>query len=227
MRDTGILRQSAALCLGLAAPMCGAGCYSPFNFSFDEQRLLDKGDYAIVTGLDVPEARGPDGCGAQALAAVLVFNDPALNARELADELPWHTEGATPVDLLLAARDRGFEAKITRGSWEAIADNVEHGRPLLVMVDAAPEIRSLLFRIPMPKQMHWSVVSGVADDGSEVLLATRNHRHHVVGRDEFLKRWSKSAECTIRVSKPPAAGNPAAAGLNPQNQGIRSGHGNE
>ena len=202
MRDTGILRPSAALGLGLAAAVCGAGCYSPFNFTFDEQRLLSKGKHAIVTGLDVPEARGPDGCGAQALAVVLVFNDPALNARELADELPWHTEGATPVDLLLAARDRGFEAKITRGSWEAIADSVEHGRPLLVMVDAAPEIRTLLLRIPMPRMMHWSVVSGVADDGSEVLLAARGHRHHVLGRDVFLKRWSKSANCTIRVSKP-------------------------
>ena len=197
MRDTSILRRSTALGLGLAAAVCGAGCYSPFNFTFDEQRLLDKGEYAIVTGLD--------GCGAQALATVLVFNDPGLNAADLADELPWHTEGATPVDLLLAARDRGFEAEITRGSWEAIADNVEHGRPLLVMVNAAPEIRTLLLRIPMPRMMHWSVVSGVADDGSEVLLAARDRRHHVVGRDEFLKRWSKSAYCTIRITKPPPA----------------------
>jgi hypothetical protein len=53
----------------------------------------------------------------------------------------------------------------------------------------------------MPKMMHWSVVSGVADDGSEVLLAAHGRRHHVVDRQEFLKRWSKSAECTIRVSK--------------------------
>ncbi len=203
MRDTGILRQSAALCLGLAAAMCGAGCYSPFNFSFDEERLLSGGDYAVVAGLDVPEARGPDGCGAQALAAVLVFNDPALNAGDLADDLPWHTEGATPVDLLLAARDRGFEAKITRGSWEAIAEKVRQGAPLLVMVDAAPEIRTLLLRFRMPKMMHWSVVSGVAADGSQVLLAARDRRHHVVERDDFLKRWLKSANCTIRVSKPP------------------------
>jgi predicted double-glycine peptidase len=204
MRENSILRPGAALGPGLAAAVCGAGCYSPFNFTFDEQRLLDQGEYTIVTGLDVPEARGPDGCGAQALATVLVFNDPALNAGDLADELPWHTEGATPVDLLLAARDRGFEAEITRGSWEAIADNVDHGRPLLVMVDAAPEIRTLLLRIPMPKTMHWSVVSGVADDGSELLLAARDQRHHVVGRDEFLKRWSKSACCTIRITKPPS-----------------------
>ncbi|MHC5006305.1 MAG: hypothetical protein ACYTGF_02985 [Planctomycetota bacterium] len=203
MRDTSILTRSTALCLGLAAAMCAAGCYSPFNFTFDEERLLSKGDYAIVTGLDVPEARGSDGCGAQALAAVMVFNDPALNARDLADALPWHTEGATPVDILLAARDRGFEAEIVRGTWEAVAADVERGQPPLVMVDAAPEFRTLLLRIPTPKVMHWSVVSGVAEDGSEVLLAARNGRHHVVKHDEFLKRWSKSAECTIRVSKLP------------------------
>ncbi|MHC4768611.1 MAG: cysteine peptidase family C39 domain-containing protein [Planctomycetota bacterium] len=206
MRRTSILKQSGAMGLGLATAACGSGCYSPFNFTFDEQRLLDKGAYAIVTGLEVPEARGPDGCGAQALAAVLVFNDPALNARELADEFPWHTDGATPVDVLLAARDRGFQAEIIRGSWGAITADIEHGQPPLVMVDAAPEIRTLLLRVPTPKIMHWSVVSGIAADGSEVLLAARDHRHHVVGRDEFLKRWSKSAECTIRVSKSPAGG---------------------
>jgi hypothetical protein len=192
MRMTRTARQTAALVPGLAAALCGTGCYSPFNFTFDEQRLLDKGDHVLVAGLDVPEARGPDGCGAQ-----------ALNASAIADELPWDTDGATPVDVLLAARDRGFEAEIIRGSWEAITADVERGRPPLVMVDAAPEIRTLLLRIPTPKVMHWSVVSGVAADGSQVLLAARNHRHHVVDRDEFLKRWSKSAECTIRVSKPP------------------------
>jgi predicted double-glycine peptidase len=203
MPVTRCLTRCAAVGLGLTASVCGAGCFSPFYRSVDEERLRSTGDYAIVTGLDVPPARGPDGCGAQALAAVLAFADPALSASGLADALPWHTEGATPVDLLLAARDRDFEAKITRGSWEAISEDVGQGVPLLVMVDAAPEIRTLLLRLPMPKLMHWSVVSGVAADGSQVLLAARGRRHHVVGRDDFLKRWSKSANCTIRVTKSP------------------------
>jgi predicted double-glycine peptidase len=203
MSEIGISRRGAAFAVGLAASAGGAGCYSPLARSVDEQSLQRSGDYAIVTGLDVPPTRGPDGCGAQALATVLACADPDPGAGALAEALPWHDEGATPVDLLLAARDRGFEAKISHGSWAEIAEHVGRGVPLLVMVDAAPEFRLPLFHIPFPKRMHWSVVSGVAADGSQVLLAARGHRHHVVGRDDFLKRWSRSANCTIRVTKPP------------------------
>ncbi|MHC4127361.1 MAG: hypothetical protein ACYSUA_04185, partial [Planctomycetota bacterium] len=77
MRSSSIPARSAILAVGLAASLSAAGCFSPFYRSVDEERLRSTGDYAIVAGLDVPAARGPDGCGAQALAAVLAYHDPA------------------------------------------------------------------------------------------------------------------------------------------------------
>jgi ABC-type bacteriocin/lantibiotic exporter with double-glycine peptidase domain len=201
MPGAEILPRAAALCLGLAAIVSGAGCFSPLLHSVDEQRLRDGGGYEIVGGLSVPPVRGVEGCGAQALATVLAYHDPALDVCRLAEELPWHTEGATPVDLLLAARQRGFGARIARGSWDELAESVRQGRPPLVMFDAAPQVGVLLLRVPVSRMMHWSVVSGVAADGSRVLLAARDHRHHVVKRDDFLDRWSKSAYCTIIVTR--------------------------
>jgi ABC-type bacteriocin/lantibiotic exporter with double-glycine peptidase domain len=200
MRADEILERSAVLGL-VAAPLLVCGCFSPFYRSVDEARLHANGDYEVVSGLEVPAARGPDGCGAQALAAVLAYHDPDLDPAALADALPWHTEGATPVDLLLAARERGFDARISRGSWDAIVEQVRHGRPPLVMLDAAPEVRTLL-QLSTPRRMHWSVVNGVESGGTQVILGARHHRYHVVEREDFLKRWSRSANCLILVTKP-------------------------
>ncbi len=189
--------------VAVAGTLPASGCMSPLYRSTDETRLTDSGRYHIVDGLDVPAVRGPDGCGAQALATVLAHEDAALDAGEVADALPWHDVGATPVDLLLAARDRGFEAGIARGTWGAVVESALQDRPLLVMVDARPEFRTLLFRIPGRTLMHWSVVSGIARDGSRVLLAARDRRHHVVERDDFLDRWSRSDYCAITITGPP------------------------
>jgi predicted double-glycine peptidase len=182
------------------AASCTA-CHSPLIGSVREDRLRETGDYHLVDNLDVPAVRGPEGCGAQALAAVLAFSNPAADAGALAEQLPWQNAGATPVDLLLAARERGYQAKIARGSWEALAEQTSGGRPVLVMIDAALEVRTLLMPISAPRVMHWAVVSGVARDGSRILLAARRARHHVVGRDDFLRRWSKSANCMLIVSR--------------------------
>jgi ABC-type bacteriocin/lantibiotic exporter with double-glycine peptidase domain len=199
-RDTKIL----SAVIGVA--ILSAGCVSPISRSVDQEWIVDSGRYRLVAGVSVPEVRGVEGCGAQALAAVLAFEDPRLDAGTLAEELPWHDQGATPVDLLLAARHRGFTARIARGSWENLEDSLRAGRPVVVMFDAAPAMWTSGSRIQIRKIMHWSVVSGIAEDGSAVLLAGRRERVHVVRRDDFLRRWARSDCCLIVVERPAAAG---------------------
>ncbi len=183
----------------LAVAMHSAGCVSPISRSVDQKWVADSGRYRLVAGVSVPQVRGVEGCGAQALATVLAFEDPRLDAATLAEELPWHDQGATPVDLLLAARDRGFTARIARGSWEDLDASLDMGRPVVVMFDAAPAMWTSGSRIQIRRIMHWSVVSGIAEDGSSVLLAARRGRVHVVRRDDFLRRWARSDCCMIVV----------------------------
>lgn len=211
MRDSAPARthfpiRSLVQLFSVAITLASAGCVSPLQRSVAEQTLRADGGYRIIPSLAVPTVRGVEGCGAQALATVLAYGDASADSAELADGLPWHEVGATPIDLLLAARDRGREAAIARGSWEALAGHVARGQPVLIMFDAAPEVQTLTGRIPTSRVMHWSVVSGVAADGSQVLLAARDARHHVVERDDFLRRWSKSANCMIVVTRKGEAG---------------------
>ena len=94
-----------------------AGCFSsPLIGSEPEMALIASGEYELIESLNVPHVRGADGCGAQALATVLAHGDDNVDAAQLAEELPWHDLGATPIDLLLAARSRGREARIASGS---------------------------------------------------------------------------------------------------------------
>jgi hypothetical protein len=177
----------------------GAGCSAPLAASTPEARLRAAGRYDFVDGLDVPRVRGVQGGGAQALAAAVAFAAGG-DARAIADALPWHDEGATPVDLLLAARDRGLAARIARGSWDDLEASVAAQRAALVMFDAAPKVRTIAGPVGLPV-MHWGVVSGVARDGSRVLLGAPEARHHVVRRDEFERRWDASARCLIVIDR--------------------------
>jgi predicted double-glycine peptidase len=185
----------------IIAAMAAGGC-SPLHRSVSEAEIISADKYVLIAGIDVPKTRGPDGCGSQALSALVAFTNPSRAAQSVADELPWHDDGATPVDLLLAARHQGCEAVIARGTFEALKASIESGRPILVMLDAGLEVRSLIFgfRYPTPKVMHWAVVSGVAMDDSQVLLAAEKRRHYIAATEDFKRRWEKSDFCMISIT---------------------------
>lgn len=176
-----------------------AGCHSPIGISHSESGLLANGEFTVVRGIDLPKVTGVKGCGAQALAAVIAFVDEAVDAEALARELPWHREGATPVELLVEARLRGCEARISRGSWRDLADSLRAGQPVVVMIDAGYEVRWFFARYDLPRVMHWAVVSGMAADGRNLLLAAENGRHHKVEREDFERRWARSDDCAIVI----------------------------
>ncbi len=177
-----------------------SGCASPLMRSAPEAELVASERWRLIRNIDAPPVAGVSGCGAQALAAVLAFDDPGADADVLAAELPWRDIGATPVDLLLEARRRGREATIHAGDWSMLETAVQEGRPLLVMFDVSPQVRTITRRIPTATVMHWGVVSGVKDDGSAVLVAAELARHHIVPREEFMRRWSTGGCCMIAVS---------------------------
>ena len=188
----------------IAAMAAGGGC-SPLHHSVSEADIIRADKHVLIEGIDVPNVRGPKGCGSQALGAMIAFALPGVAAKSVADELPWHDKGATPVDLLLAARHRGCEAVIARGTIEALKASIESGQPILVMLDAGPEVRSIVFgfRYPTPKVMHWAIVSGMANDDSQVLLAAEKRRHYIAATEDFERRWEKSDFCMISIAAPP------------------------
>jgi ABC-type bacteriocin/lantibiotic exporter with double-glycine peptidase domain len=197
-------RARAATCAALLT-LCVA-CHTPLLRTTPESALASADRHHLIGGIRVPPAHGHEGCAAAAVAAVLASRQPALDPAALARDLPWHETGASPVDLLLEIRRRGFQARLERGTAQRLEELAQRGEPALVLIDAGPELQTLTRSVPLVRGMHWAVASGVARDGSTVLLAAAGRRHHVVAREEFLRRWDASDRCMILVEGGPAEG---------------------
>jgi hypothetical protein len=195
------MRVPSAAVLTLGVSLLAAGC-SPFHRSVPEGDLRRANKHLIIAGLDCPEVPGVQGCGAQALATIIGHVDHQQSTAAVAAELPWHDVGATPVDLLLEARRRGLAASVTRGSFDALGSSIHAGEPVMIMLDAGLEVRTLLTRYPTPKGMPWAVVSGIARDGSQIMLAATEHRHYLVSRKDLDRRWRASDYCLIAITRP-------------------------
>jgi|GEM_PF-3443354 len=181
-------------CAVVLCALVAGGCAGPLRGPVPESRLVASGRYVIVEGLEVPRGGGSRGCGAQALATVFAHADPETDAQAECDRLPWREAGATPVELLLAARARGFEAELSRGSVAELRGHVVSGVAPLVLIDMSRRGREVY---------HWAVVSGVGADGSDVLLGGEGARHYLISGEEFARRWSRTDYCTIVVRAGP------------------------
>ncbi len=76
-----------------------------------------------------------DNCGPGSLAIVLnALGDPVTDAELLAQLPPAPGGGVLSVDLLLAARERGFSASLVSASEETLRDEILSGRPVILML---------------------------------------------------------------------------------------------
>ena len=86
-------------------------------------------------------------CGAGSLAAVLALLGEPVSPAELDAELPKAANGGVlSLDMVLAARARGFTAELVKGSGELVARLIAEGLPailILRMVDAPGAKRDL------------------------------------------------------------------------------------
>ena len=117
----------AATALLSAAAFAGCATFAP--------RSRPPGPGALVVESVPLRAFGTERCGAGALSAVLnALGDP-VTLEALDAELPKAPGGGVlSVDLLLAARARGFEARLVPGSAGEIRDVVRAGRPAILML---------------------------------------------------------------------------------------------
>ena len=104
-----------------------------------------------------------DNCGPGSLSVVLnALGDPVTEA-ELVASLPRAPGGGVlSVDLLLAARQRGFSASLVSGSEEMVRAEIGEGRPVILLLK--------LLNVPGRSKdiYHYVVVDGV-DSGRDLL----------------------------------------------------------
>lgn len=158
----------------------------------------------ILTSRPTPGARvvpniplqqwGDNTCGAGALSTVLrSFGDPVAE-EELARALPrGRHDGIVSIDLLLAARNRGYAAELVRGTHDLVERSVREGIPVILMLNVAD--------LPGEKsdRFHYIVVDGF--DAAKKIYRTQfgDGRPRWLRLDRLERPWSRAGYATLIV----------------------------
>lgn len=73
-------------------------------------------------------------CGAGALSSVLQHHGDATTMDTWQEQLPKTRGGVMSIDLVLAAREKGFDSQIVTGDRDLIAAELREGRPVILML---------------------------------------------------------------------------------------------
>src|SRR5205814_10368662 len=77
---------------------------------------------------------GIESCGAGSLATVLEHYGDPTTMQQWDDSLPKMRGGVMTVDMLLAARQKGFDAQLVTGTPQLVMDELRNGRPVILML---------------------------------------------------------------------------------------------
>lgn len=139
---------------------------------------------------------GIESCGAGSLSTVLQHYGDKTSMNEWDATLPKVRGGVITIDLILAARNRGYDAQLVTGTPDLVTDEVAKGHPVILMLQVvnAPGIGYDFF--------HYIVVDGLDRDRN--LIRTQF--------GDGKARWTSFA----RLEKPWAGGGHAALLIHPR-----------
>lgn len=181
-------RNGAARRALLLISILAAGCISL------APRSLPAGPEATVVE-GVPIANwGENRCAAGALSEVLTFLGDRVTEEELSRSLVTARHGGVvTVDVLLAARDRGFDARLARGDFALIQRELGAERPLILVLRVmdSPATRDDLF--------HYVVLSGVDPARRLIRMHYGDGRLRWASADQVEASWRAAGYCVVLI----------------------------
>lgn len=146
--------------------------------------------------------RNTNWCGPAALAAVLQYHGEQTNAQEIAEAiyLPGF-RGSLNLDLLVFARNRGYEAWAGEGSVEKLRKELARERPVICMVRRGN---------PLASRNHIVVVRGYDAKQAVWFLDGGEGAEEVTKATDFDAEWARCGRWML-VVEGKKIGEPAAA----------------
>jgi tetratricopeptide (TPR) repeat protein len=147
-----------------------------------------------------------DQCGPGSLSVVLETLGDAVSEAELAASLPRAPGGGVlSVDLLLAARQRGFEAALLTGDADAVQREIQAGRPVILMLRMlnVPGRRGDIY--------HYVVVDGHDPGRSLLRIQFGDGNARWVSPAQLEGAWAGGGHAMLTVSAPPTLASMRAA----------------
>lgn len=147
-----------------------------------------------------------DRCGPGSLSVVLNALGDAVSEEELAASLPRAPGGGVlSVDLLLAARQRGFSASLVTGNEDALRHEIQEGRPVLLM------LRMLNVPGRGGDVYHYVVVDGHDPRRRLFRVQFGDGKARWAGLEQLEGAWKGGGHAMVTVSAPPSLAHMRAA----------------
>lgn len=128
-------------------------------------------------------------CGPAALASVIGYYGSARGMNEVAGEVySKKLKGTLPMDLLIFAKEKGFEAKYYRGSIEDVRESLKRREPLILFLNLGYEFYPV---------GHYIVAVGI-DEGA-IYAHSGTEKEKAFTLRELDKAWSKTGYSTLLV----------------------------
>lgn len=145
--------------------------------------------------LDVPfYSDSVDRGGRAALASLLTFWDQPIEPEQLKSEVSRQAglgpRGSLPTDLVLAAENRGMQARSFQGTLEEVKVELKLGHPVLAFLD--------LDRYPWTRD-RFVLVTGFDDARGGFFVHSERQANRYVPYETFMSRWNKTGRWAILV----------------------------
>jgi ABC-type bacteriocin/lantibiotic exporter with double-glycine peptidase domain len=133
-------------------------------------------------------------CGPASLAAVLSYYGLPLNQRDIADEvyLP-DLKGTLPVDMLLYAKGRGFNATYYSGGMDDLKEQLSLGRPVILFLNLG---------YGFAPRGHYIVAVGYDDSAAQVIAHSGRKRARPFSYKKLERLWGRTNFATLLILPP-------------------------
>jgi PAS domain-containing protein len=152
-------------------------------------------------------------CGAGALSSVLQRHGDAVTMDEWQESLPKTRGGVMSIDLVLAARQQGFDASLVTGDAGLVEAEIRAGRPVILMLQViqAPG-RSYDF-------FHYIVIDGYDPQRRLVRAQFGEGRPRWTTMSRIAPAWEKTRFATILIRPPDPNANALRAAVQLEEEG--------
>jgi tetratricopeptide repeat protein/peptidase C39-like protein len=136
---------------------------------------------------------GIESCGAGSLATVLQHYGDSTSMQQWDSTLPKTHGGVMTVDMLIAARQKGFEAQLVTGTPDLITNELQNGRPVILMLQVvdSPGHKYDFF--------HYIVADGIDPERQLVRTQWGDRQERWVSLDRLDKPWSGGGHAAILI----------------------------